>query len=1554
MKILNEQISKKVKDFKLNEEKINNIDDSKFIYITDDGSSFLSLKEALEWVNSEDGSLCEEIIKKQVDTDEDELSLCEDTIVWTRAEGEVKKNMLNESMSLKEGAANFYTPKYLPLLVFFTDDEVQSMMEYDEKHPKYKDFENEDDYYNAVEEYEENFYNNLDAAALGEFDLDNLEDDLREFNIETKNIAYDKDIDEEGWQAYGNNLNLEDIQLEIKPGYYEAAQIYINHEEEFEDLDEDFRKEQLERFNKFLKELKEKYGLTQLTRVGSASNGETFYDVVKEGIGDFEEDDELYIYLFPVCKAIEPITDAKKFNLEILGRNEFEDEHNYVVEGTRTDLIRFANYVDYDLHPDYLYKEEDFAGEILPLKGKKVREGYSLLGAEDKNIELYSNYYTAKERAEELGLKEAEYGDVYNSDIAYCYWNKSGNRNDDEEVICYYFFENGKPKHYVSQEELSRIASVAGVSIDKIDDADDVDLEENLNESQSQEIAATYRKLSDLYGVDMDELVYGEGGFMKTKYPQGFPDFAGDVIFSEKYWDEFEKWCKEKGITLDDKGNKYLESLKEEVKPLYRVVKDGKGKYFILKRTNDIKNGVFKNDHSKETFDTPEEAKKAMENPSSLHFHFDESLKEDIEEWDADFDICCQDVADGLDGGWWHGQTRSGRNWGLSVNGKDGNQFSPKFADVVAYECSYPVRDGYFNFAGLDCIPNKSTFYYTNFDNESEREVIRTDLLNVGCSEEEIDAFFNGDENAEIEFYIDYYIDIDDLEEFEENLKEGTVKQGKNWVNKGKEGTHGKFKTKKEANAQRKAMFANGFKENLNEDYSGFLGNYGFDYLRGIGDFEYWYFKDEKGFEEAVERIRKEYPKLIVSSSPSDKTIYIQKSKYGTKEPVTESKKEVKPFTKSQVMAEIKRDTVNFSKDFEGHYGFEEEANIAEKILTKRGYEVDYHTDDSKLERGKTEYIIVATKTHINEGLEEGDVEYKGFTIKPLVIDSIMYGDKKLPGFTKYVIMKGDKYLPDKVYDLFKKDNKLETIDDYKKLIDNIKIKEGLTEANNENEQRIILCCNSDMSTVRNYCIEGIAYISKEPIEREIEFAKNWFDHDAGYDEDKSSEYNVEEYVNFFDYDDGNHYIEWGEDNSILLYEKGEPEDKLIKTIHFDAMYDNQEYSDGKYGPIDESLKEDLEQDLTVLAKDEQEAIDGYDKIINKNKGKKIVKSLQHIRDEEDAHLNYLNNAKTNPDLKYDHLDESKESYIGKKLSIKEMFEIKDCAGWIFTDGDDSRCYGSNSNDLGLIDIVNEDPDITDTMRVKELIPLDDDFYIFVGKFANGLTIDDLPENEIETKQELIDQIKKSWRIDESLKEGLEQDYSNIDLIDKFEFKNRKTTNVEGISNMRDFIDSLNKVGKDTFKCRTTTFGNNVSWGDIKFSLPELRRNGWRIGRAWDSSLPGFNEVYICKKESLKEDTNSMKDKVVKTTNNYTKEKGVIVCNKGTQQQEVEKLLAPHYTTEILRGKNGRVQVKFVKKLEEAKKDKKKKKPRFVGDMNAEMKFFNDGNSGNLGGASAE
>ena len=86
-----------------------------------------------------------------------------------------------------------------------------------------------------------------------------------------------------------------------------------------------------------------------------------------------------------------------------------------------------------------------------------------------------------------------------------------------------------------------------------------------ISDSQSQEIAREYQRLSEKYDLDFEDLVYGEDGFMNNCYPDGFPDFNGDVIFSEKYWNEFEKWLKEtKGIELEHDNSDFLADSKED------------------------------------------------------------------------------------------------------------------------------------------------------------------------------------------------------------------------------------------------------------------------------------------------------------------------------------------------------------------------------------------------------------------------------------------------------------------------------------------------------------------------------------------------------------------------------------------------------------------------------------------------------------------------------------------------------------------------------------------------------------------------------------------------------------------------------------------------------------------------------------------------------------------------------------------------------------------------------------------------------------------------------
>lgn len=93
-------------------------------------------------------------------------------------------------------------------------------------------------------------------------------------------------------------------------------------------------------------------------------------------------------------------------------------------------------------------------------------ESYDLLSG--THVEQYRDYNKAKARAKELGLKEAEYGDAYG--VSYCFWNKSGDRNEDEEVIAYYKFRNGKPVP-LSDDEAERIARRIYSNFDDLDES---------------------------------------------------------------------------------------------------------------------------------------------------------------------------------------------------------------------------------------------------------------------------------------------------------------------------------------------------------------------------------------------------------------------------------------------------------------------------------------------------------------------------------------------------------------------------------------------------------------------------------------------------------------------------------------------------------------------------------------------------------------------------------------------------------------------------------------------------------------------------------------------------------------------------------------------------------------------------------------------------------------------------------------------------------------------------------------------------------------------------
>lgn len=207
------------------------------------------------------------------------------------AQDNKRNESLKEGKTLTEGASNFWSMDYFPLLVF---GDYESAYEYADQQAR---DEIESDYDNMTDEeieaYEDDAFNDpryetlldnafdkyFDYCLLDEEEVDSLKDDIDSFNSSMKDKYYYGDemsgvnsLDGEEWDGVYPSV-------EIKPGYYEAEQLYVNVEPKHDVIQnyKFFIQEQVDEVNKFLEEMKKKYRLTDLDVAWHASNGETGY-----------------------------------------------------------------------------------------------------------------------------------------------------------------------------------------------------------------------------------------------------------------------------------------------------------------------------------------------------------------------------------------------------------------------------------------------------------------------------------------------------------------------------------------------------------------------------------------------------------------------------------------------------------------------------------------------------------------------------------------------------------------------------------------------------------------------------------------------------------------------------------------------------------------------------------------------------------------------------------------------------------------------------------------------------------------------------------------------------------------------------------------------------------------------------------------------------------------------------------------------------------------------------------------------------------------------------
>ena len=121
----------------------------------------------------------------------------------------------------------------------------------------------------------------------------------------------------------------------------------------------------------------------------------------------------------------------------------------------------------------------------------------------------------------------------------------------------------------------------------------------------------------------------------------------------------------------------------------------------------------------------------------------------------------CEQAADSIENGDVQGDLYYGYSYGpILINGEDASTFfkSNEVKELILRDISYPVKDGHASYSGLDEIIG--TYSSLDFSDPD----VQADLIKLGFDEDGIKSLANhqGDEDEEIEAWIDYDIQIDD------------------------------------------------------------------------------------------------------------------------------------------------------------------------------------------------------------------------------------------------------------------------------------------------------------------------------------------------------------------------------------------------------------------------------------------------------------------------------------------------------------------------------------------------------------------------------------------------------------------------------------------------------------------------------------------------------------------------------------------------------------------------------------------------------------------------
>lgn len=879
--------------------------DSKATAIVEALNFFDAKRDWVEKINRD------EIISLVTNSPSQEV-LCESVIAkvnntpFTKSlkESKNKKNSkkLNESLEtkplteqkLEEGTSNFYDQNYIPLLVFITDEELENAMEYDSEYPDPDDYYDDetgytsDEYYDAIDKFRDTYYNNYykGICVLNEYDIDQLKTDLIKFNKETKNFDYADG--EDTW-------TLEDIELDIEPGYYEGAQIECKNEKNFDYLSDKVKEEQLNRFNAFLDEMQKKYGLTKLSVAYRMSNGETGYNIQEELKHLNESTKKTVKFAVPESEmgAIQKKIDDCGFTINSLGNKDGYDEFEVVGDADKEDCWKVVDDLVKEINT---HKNVTVANENLQEADDLQTKATKMMSVKKYYIDMaWKNGKTWKTDPMSLDeiaksvdadkIEEKQFIDMMSNNIK---GRKDAKNLTKAEIVKVYDYMDGQ---WQGKDVLWSINETKNESLD----------ENKLNEDNDyfafmdKDYANVLDKDVDVYDIKQFVLNDTDNKY-RTHYTDEYalitcPNGKGCVVDYEAVGQDFDTLDSEIefGIEenkdneyVDEKGNKHKTINIFATHSLTTTPKEVMGK--APKKTMKYRDFFRKYKYNDRCASNFKELVSYIESNGGLQEGCHSKKKKTLKEGyigqtleDFFYDCVDPDLIETVSL-WGEDDEIYNGDYEGAINEYSNNEFiefdcgMDKVVINVDTSEEYQVTDYFVDVQDFiefyngdeievfDINDGKTLFSGDKYDlpdDVAEKIFVSFDAPNFISINIEEDGDSDGDDDFDESLQEDYkvgdkvYIKVNwqkdgdktfgEIKEitpegkyiltnvggtgnetkstpiskeeiiglYDENLEEDTVKQGDKWVNKGNTGeTHGEFKTKKEADKQRKAMFA--------------------------------------------------------------------------------------------------------------------------------------------------------------------------------------------------------------------------------------------------------------------------------------------------------------------------------------------------------------------------------------------------------------------------------------------------------------------------------------------------------------------------------------------------------------------------------------------------------------------------------------------------------------------------------------------------------------------------------------------------------------------------